>query len=99
MLHASTRTPGATGLSTGVRVGFVVSKAVGDAVRRNRVLRRLRHLSADRISLTPAGTDVVVRALPAAATEPQRLPADLSSAWSSALTRLAERSIVRSVIT
>ena len=63
-------------------------------MRRNRVLRRLRHLAADRIPLTPAGTDLVIRALPAAATEPLRVPADLSSAWSAALSRLAARSIV-----
>ena len=47
----------------GVRVGFVVSKAVGNAVTRNRVKRRLRHLSLQEIPRTPAGTRIVVRAL------------------------------------
>ena len=47
-------------------VGFVVSKAVGSAVSRNRVKRRLRHLMRDRISLVPSGSRIVVRALPAA---------------------------------
>lgn len=75
----------------GVRVGFVVSKAVGGAVVRNSVKRRLRHLAADRLAETPAGTDVVVRALPRSATSPADLRADLPSAWSSALRRLAER--------
>jgi ribonuclease P protein component len=50
------------------RAGFVVSKAVGGAVVRNRVLRRLRHLTASRLPLLPAGSLLVVRALPEAAT-------------------------------
>ncbi|GAA3054243.1 ribonuclease P protein component [Streptomyces olivoverticillatus] len=49
-----------------VRAGFVVSKAVGIAVVRNRVKRRLRHLVRDRLDLLPAGSLVVVRALPGA---------------------------------
>jgi ribonuclease P protein component len=48
-------------------VGFVVGKAVGNAVRRNRVKRRLRHLAAERLSVLPADALVVVRALPMAA--------------------------------
>ena len=49
------------------RAGFVVSKAVGGAVVRNRVKRRLRHLMRARIGALPAGAMLVVRALPAAA--------------------------------
>jgi len=49
------------------RAGFVVSKAVGPAVVRNVVKRRLRHLVHDRLALLPAGSLVVVRALPPAA--------------------------------
>ncbi|MCW2820166.1 MAG: ribonuclease protein component [Marmoricola sp.] len=49
------------------RVGFVVSKAVGNAVVRNRVKRRLRHLTLDRLPRLPSGARVVVRALPPAA--------------------------------
>jgi ribonuclease P protein component len=49
------------------RAGFVVSKAVGNAVVRNRVRRRLRHLCADRLGKLPAGSILVVRALPPAA--------------------------------
>jgi ribonuclease P protein component len=48
-------------------VGFVVSKAVGGAVVRNRTRRRLRALMAARLTRLPAGADVVVRANPAAA--------------------------------
>ncbi|MGA4840820.1 ribonuclease P protein component [Streptomyces sp. G45] len=46
------------------RAGFVVSKAVGGAVVRNKVKRRLRHLMRDRLALVPPGSLVVVRALP-----------------------------------
>jgi ribonuclease P protein component len=48
-------------------VGFVVGRAVGNAVVRHRVQRRLRHLCRDRIDLLPVGSSLVVRALPAAA--------------------------------
>jgi ribonuclease P protein component len=48
------------------RAGFVVSKAVGGAVVRNQVKRRLRHLVRDRLSELPPGSLVVVRALPGA---------------------------------
>ncbi|KQT90900.1 hypothetical protein ASG49_14370 [Marmoricola sp. Leaf446] len=49
------------------RAGFVVSKAVGNAVTRNLVKRRLRHLVADRVDWLPDHSLLVVRALPAAA--------------------------------
>jgi ribonuclease P protein component len=49
------------------RAGFVVPKAVGNAVARNLVRRRLRHLVRERLTALPAGAEVVVRALPAAA--------------------------------
>ncbi|MDO5535815.1 MAG: ribonuclease P protein component [Propionibacteriaceae bacterium] len=49
------------------RVGFVVSKAVGGSVVRHRVVRRLRAQMAERIERLHPGTDLVVRARPAAA--------------------------------
>ncbi len=49
------------------RVGLVVSRAVGNAVTRNRVKRRLRHLARARLAGLPAGSTLVLRALPAAA--------------------------------
>ena len=61
----STSVPGTGGHTS---VGFVVSKAVGSAVERNRVKRRLRHLMRDRVESLPAGSRVVVRALPASQT-------------------------------
>jgi ribonuclease P protein component len=70
------------------RAGFVVSKAVGPAVTRNLVTRRLRHLLRDRLDLLPAGADLVVRALPAAATRPyDELAADLDAALAKAVRR------------
>ena len=48
-------------------VGFVVSKAVGNAVVRNQVKRRLRGAMAEHMNLLPEGSCAVVRALPAAA--------------------------------
>lgn len=50
------------------RVGFVVSRAVGTAVTRNLVKRRLREAVRARVGDLPAGTLLVVRANPAAAT-------------------------------
>jgi ribonuclease P protein component len=75
----------------GPRVGFVVSGALGKAVTRNRVKRRLRHLAAVHVADTPVGTDIVVRALPRAVTAPDEVPADLGSAWYEAVSRLASR--------
>ena len=49
------------------RVGFVVSKAVGNAVVRGRTKRRLRAIAGTRLSGIPDGLDIVVRANPSAA--------------------------------
>jgi ribonuclease P protein component len=66
---------------TAVLAGFVVSKAVGPAVVRTAVKRRLRHLVRARLELLPPGSRLVVRALPAAAAaDSQTLGADLDSA-------------------
>ncbi|SDM96858.1 ribonuclease P protein component [Actinacidiphila guanduensis] len=63
------------------RAGFVVSKAVGGAVQRNLVKRRLRHLVRDRLSLLPPGSLVVVRALPpAGSADHAQLALDLDAA-------------------
>jgi ribonuclease P protein component len=67
------------------RAGFVVSKAVGNAVVRNQVRRRLRHLVRSRLTDLPAGSSLVVRALPAAATAGfDQLGNDLDAALASA---------------
>lgn len=51
------------------RAGFVVSKAVGNAVTRNRVKRQLRHLVAEALPRFGFPVDIVVRALPPAASQ------------------------------
>ena len=67
-------------------IGYTVSKKVGNAVTRNRVKRQLRHLVAQQIARVPDGVDVVVRALPSAATGCLR--DDMVPAWDSALGKL-----------
>lgn len=57
----------------GPRFGLVVSKAVGPAVIRHRVARRLRHICVDLMDRVPDGTDVVIRALPGAAAADSRV--------------------------
>ncbi len=49
------------------KVGFVVSKAVGNSVVRHRVARQLRHVVRDRLGTLPLGSTLIVRALPSAA--------------------------------
>lgn len=83
MIHA------VSGAGSQSRVGFVVSKAVGGAVVRNRVKRRLRHLAARQLVSTPAVRDVVVRALPAAGVSPAGVEGDLRSAWTQVMLRLS----------
>nr|WP_225954358.1 ribonuclease P protein component [Kibdelosporangium phytohabitans] len=64
-----------------VRVGFVVSKAVGNSVVRHRVTRRLRHLVADRLGTLAPGSTLVVRALaPAASASSAELAHDFDAA-------------------
>jgi ribonuclease P protein component len=66
-------------------VGFVVSRAVGGAVERNQVKRRLRGLMRYRLEALDDGALVVVRALPAAGSASSAdLDADLRSALASA---------------
>nr|WP_211177762.1 ribonuclease P protein component [Pseudonocardia acidicola] len=71
------------------RAGFVVSKAVGNAVVRHRVTRRLRHLVLPRLAELPPGSRLVVRALPPAATaDSAQLGEDLDAALRTVLRRL-----------
>jgi ribonuclease P protein component len=63
------------------KVGFVVSKAVGNSVVRHRVSRKLRHLVRGRLDLLPPGTSLVVRALaPSADANSAELGRDLDAA-------------------
>ncbi|PRI12329.1 ribonuclease P protein component [Leucobacter massiliensis] len=61
--HALVRSEGEA-----ARFGFIVSKAVGNAVTRNLIRRRMKTVAERRLSDGFTGIDVVFRALPAAAT-------------------------------
>jgi ribonuclease P protein component len=72
------------------RAGFVVSRSVGGSVVRHSVLRRLRAVVRDRLDALPAGSRLVVRALPPAATASSAdLGRDLDDALDAARRRLA----------
>lgn len=71
------------------QVGYVVSKAVGPAVTRTLVKRRLRHLTRERLTALPRSGVLVVRALPAAASASYaELGADFDQALTKALTKV-----------
>jgi ribonuclease P protein component len=70
------------------RVGFVVSRAVGGAVVRNKVRRRLRHLARGYLDCLPGGSLLVVRANPPAAAARQ---ADLAAEFDLAIGTLLRR--------
>jgi len=72
------------------RVGFVVSRAVGTAVVRNRVRRRLRVLVRGYLGALPAGSLLVVRANPPAAAAHQ---ADLAADLELVMSRLLRRQV------
>ena len=74
------------------RAGLVVGKAVGGSVVRSRTSRRLRHLLADRLDRLPAGSRMVVRALPGAGAAPSSaLGADLDRALDKVLDKVPPR--------
>ena len=87
-------------------VGFVVSKAVGNAVQRNRVKRRLREVVRPMLAAPgegggvdtdapalPAHARAVVRALPVASTATYaELSRDVASAFAKAAARVASAS-------
>jgi ribonuclease P protein component len=84
------------GDGAGARAGLVVSRAVGGSVVRHRVARRLRHLVAPRLATLPAGSLLVVRALPpAAGASSAELADDLDAGLRSVLRKLAERAPAR----
>ncbi|HEY3648045.1 MAG TPA: ribonuclease P protein component [Streptosporangiaceae bacterium] len=72
------------------RVGFIVSRAVGPAVVRNRVKRRLRVLVRGYLGVLPAGSLLVVRANPPAAAARQ---ADLAADLDLVMDRLLRRQV------
>ncbi|NDK32022.1 ribonuclease P protein component [Nesterenkonia haasae] len=80
------------------RCGFIVSKAVGNAVVRHRTTRRLRHIVAE-LMRSPQmalpddlGVDFAIRALAdAAVTEHGKLRADVESSLRRALTKAQQQ--------
>jgi len=72
------------------KVGFIVSRAVGSAVVRNRVKRRLRELVRKRLASLPGGCLLVLRAHPAAAGARQ---ADLAADLDLVIERLLRRQV------
>ena len=74
------------------RIGFIVSKGVGNAVVRNLVKRRLREAGAASLREYGTGFAIVVRALPAsAAANWDQLLADYNAALESTMNRLGGR--------
>ena len=90
--------PQSSSTDDSARVGLVVSRAVGNAVVRNRVKRRLRHLSrhlVDDLVALPGPTIMVVRALPAAGTASSaQLRSDLMQVFDGCVRKLGQRSAV-----
>jgi ribonuclease P protein component len=75
-------------------VGFVVSRAVGNAVVRNAVRRRLRHLVSERLPGLAPGSLLVVRAQPPAATATsEELARDLDAVLHTLSTRGRDRAV------
>ncbi len=74
------------------RIGFIVSKGVGNAVVRNLVKRRLREAGAASLREYGTGFAIVVRALPASASASwDQLLADYNAALDSTMNRLGSR--------
>ena len=67
VLHYLDAADASVSRSGGPRVGFVVSKGVGNSVFRHAVTRKLRHVVMDSLDDVPSTADMVIRALPAAA--------------------------------
>ena len=73
----------ATDPAAPARFGVVVSKAVGNAVARNKVRRRLKALGRGRVDAGHRGEDVVIRVLPGSAQESwDSLSADMDAVLS-----------------
>ena len=72
------------------RLGLSVGKVVGNSVVRHSVSRKLRHVVAPRLTELPSGTQIVIRALPAAA---RASSADLDVDIRQALVELVRKGI------
>ncbi len=76
------------------QVGLVVSKAVGNAVHRNLVKRRLRSAAYAHLGVLPDGALAVVRALPASSGAPfAQLDRDVAQGFARAVERCRARAV------
>lgn len=73
------------------QIGFIVSKAVGNAVTRNTVKRCLREIITPFVTKNPQGYLLVIRALPAAAqANYAQLTRDIEIALTATLAKLSD---------
>ena len=70
------------------RFGYIISKAVGNAVTRNLVRRRMKSIAQAMIHEGASGVDIVFRALPAAATATY---SELEQSMRKAVSRIPDR--------
>lgn len=85
MVHLCSPDRAGTADQDSALVGFVVPKTVGNAIKRNRVRRQLRHLMRDRLDRLHPGESLVIRVFPdAAGLTADALARDLDRAWSKA---------------
>ena len=81
-----------TGDSGTPRLGITVPRALGGAVLRNRIKRRLRIAARVSLPMLPAGLDVVLHPRPTVATMPYpALLAELAAAYGRVAQRVAAR--------
>lgn len=79
------------GTPEGPRVGFVVSKRIGNAVVRHRVTRRLREIVRAHLDVLPSGSTCVIRAVPGIEEVPfAQLADEVGAAIGSAARKLAQ---------
>ena len=72
--------------SEAARCGLIINKNVGNSVVRHNVARKIRHIIAANLTSLPAGSLLVVRALPASNT------ADLKSETTELISKLVKKS-------
>jgi ribonuclease P protein component len=75
------------------RCGLIINKSVGNSVVRHNVARKIRHIVADNLSLFPAGSLFVIRALPASSA------ADLQSEATELISKLAKKAEQKNTVT
>ena len=86
----------AAGPGPAARAGFAVNRAVGNSVVRHRVLRVLRAQTRPLLATLPAGSLLVVRALPpSAAADSAVIGSALRSALNSAARKASAQGLLR----